>query len=675
MSQDSPIKIRAAKGRPMLNWLGKTPIISVRAVPAQKVERYDRNPNAAADGSWAEWPSGFERGGLLLHGDNAEALSHLLTQGFRGKIALAYIDPPFDSGADYVRRVSLRGPTSTVEIDGQGYDLGEQLQYVDIWANDNYLQFLFERLILIRELLKDNGSIVVHCDWHKSHHIRCMLDEVFGADSHVKNEIVWQRTDPHNDAKGQFGRIHDTLFWYAKGDAPVYNWAEVVEPLSPAALKEYSLVRTPKGRVVPYSAGAVGRRFKLDDCTWKGKDPTRKFTWRGARPSDKRTWPYASAAEMNQAVERGEFYLRNRKKGAARCRVSYLDESSGQLLQSIWTECGRMKGGTDYPTEKPYALLSRIVRALSNPGDIVLDCFSGSGTTLVAAQEQGRRWIGCDINKAAIQLTCRRIQDSIARQLPGPDEDDVDGAVPKPSQLGYSVFRVNDYDRGINHAETVEMVASHLGFDRTRSDSCFDGVLDGRLVKVIPFDHPLDPVDLEAIRDELSARPNESRNLVLVSLDAGVAALSWIDEWNRLRRGIGSSNFMELIELRTDPKHGGLFLHEPPSARVSFERLGDDSVAVVVDDFVSPTVIERLRQRAGVLQPNVEDWRWVVESVAIDWNYNGETLDVAMSDDPESRSDLVQGRYVSSPGLSATRRIAVRITDVLGYETVAVGTA
>ncbi|WP_447985273.1 hypothetical protein [Nitrospira sp. Nam74] len=145
------VKITAAKGRPMLTWVGKRPLSYVTAFPAQHIETFDpagplsKPANLEA---WKDWPNSYPKGGLLFHGDNKEVLAHLLANGFRGKVSLIYIDPPFDSGADYVRKVSLRGAKGTAKLDGETYTLGEQIQYTDIWANDNYLQFMFERLML-----------------------------------------------------------------------------------------------------------------------------------------------------------------------------------------------------------------------------------------------------------------------------------------------------------------------------------------------------------------------------------------------------------------------------------------------------------------------------------------------------------------------------------------------
>ena len=149
-------------------------------------------------------------------------LAYLLANGFRDKVKLIYIDPPFDSGADYVRKVNLRGAKGTVKIEGEDYALGEQIQYSDIWANDTYLQFMFERLLLLKSLLDEEGSIILHCDWGKSHLLRSVADEVFGAD-HFRNEIVSRYAKYQMRGTSRFVSNHDTLFWYSNGTAPTYN--------------------------------------------------------------------------------------------------------------------------------------------------------------------------------------------------------------------------------------------------------------------------------------------------------------------------------------------------------------------------------------------------------------------------------------------------------------------
>ncbi|MBR3027584.1 MAG: site-specific DNA-methyltransferase [Bacteroidales bacterium] len=353
---------------------------------------------------------------LVIRGECLSACAYLKDQGIL--VDLVYIDPPFDSGADYAKKVYVRRnpkvaaaiAQAETELDLEELKVFEEKMYGDIWNKERYLNWMYENLMAIKSIMSEEASIYVHLDYHIVHYVKILLDEIFGEDRFV-NEIIWQRTDPHNDATKQLGRLHDTILWYSRDENYIYNYADVVDELSKAALKEYSLVRFPDGHVESfkenkkYEEGC--RRFKLDDCTWKGT--TNKFVWRGATPSDKRVWPYSTPAEMDEAVERGEFYLRDPNQGAARCRVSYLDERNGQILQDIWTDCGRMKGGSSYTTQKPEALLERIIKASSNAGMTVADFFGGSGVTAAVANRLGRRFIHCDIGINSIQTVRDRL--------------------------------------------------------------------------------------------------------------------------------------------------------------------------------------------------------------------------------------------------------------------------
>ena len=271
------VVIAKAKGRPMLTWVGKRPLRAVTSFPAQHVESFAAPeagkllpPNPEL---WKDWPARYPQGGLLFHGDNKEVLAHLLANGFRGQVQLIYIDPPWDSGADYVRKVALRGSGGSAKLGGETYSLGEQIQYTDIWANDNYLQFMYERLILLRELLAEGGTIWVHCDWHRSHLLRCLLEEVFG-DNSLRNEIIWQRTASRNDAKA-FGHVHDTLFYVVKGAGHVWNpqFAEYEQ----GYLDRYYTMDDGDGR--KYAADnllAAGLRSGSSGQIWRGFNPASK---------------------------------------------------------------------------------------------------------------------------------------------------------------------------------------------------------------------------------------------------------------------------------------------------------------------------------------------------------------------------------------------------------------
>ncbi|MFZ4715903.1 MAG: DNA methyltransferase, partial [Bacteriovoracaceae bacterium] len=188
-------KFEPIKGYPRLNWKGKRPFTMSQYFPAQLKESYydENNP---------EW---FNK---LFWGDNLQVMSHLL-KDFRSKIDLIYIDPPFDSKADYKKKIKVGSKTLANDM-----SIFEEKQYSDIWSNDEYLQFMYERLILARELLADTGSLFIHCDYRKNYQLRCILDEVFGEENFC-NEIIWKRTSAHSDSSG-FGQVHDTIYFYRK---------------------------------------------------------------------------------------------------------------------------------------------------------------------------------------------------------------------------------------------------------------------------------------------------------------------------------------------------------------------------------------------------------------------------------------------------------------------------
>ena len=220
------MKIKPVKGRPMLHWVGKRPIDTISNYPAQLVDTYNVE-NPEKEPTYDKFKDGPN---LLFHGDNKEILSTLLVQGFRGKIDLIYIDPPFDSGADYVRKVALRGKKE--DLEAEGHSVIEQTQYTDIWANDNYLQFMYERLILMQELLTDNGSIYVHCDWRMNSYLRLVMDEVFGRSFFV-NEIIWKKIrSSKGQAKG-FGNVHDTIYFFSKSANYLHNKLKCIRLFRP----------------------------------------------------------------------------------------------------------------------------------------------------------------------------------------------------------------------------------------------------------------------------------------------------------------------------------------------------------------------------------------------------------------------------------------------------------
>ncbi len=352
---DKKVKLSKVKGRPMLSWVGKKPLEAVQSYPAQLKTCYGFGDNKKVNippltfnNLMQDWHH------LLLHGDNKEILSSLLCKGFRGKIDLIYIDPPFDSKADYVRKVKLRD-IDKVKLEGEEQNIIEQTQYEDIWQNDTYLQFMYERLILLRELLSDKGSIYLHCDWHKSHHLRFLLDEVFGEENFV-NEIVWNYRSGGASKNGTLARKHDNILFYAKNK----------NSFSIKTIKERQYLKKPFMDSKQDSKG----RFYVDTILTD--------TINGI---------------VNRVVEKDT-----------------IKEYNTRPVLNLSSE------RTDYPTQKPEGFIEILLEIATNKDSIVLDCFAGSGTLAEVAQNLGRKWIVADMNKGAVQTTAKRLQATINEQ-------------------------------------------------------------------------------------------------------------------------------------------------------------------------------------------------------------------------------------------------------------------
>ena len=577
MTEEKTVQIAEAKGRPMLHWVGKRPLSYVTAFPAQKVETF--NPTDEQN----------EAQGLLFHGDNKDVLAWLLAHGYRGEVDLIYIDPPFDSGADYVREVKLRG-IRTAKLDGEAHSLGEQIQYTDIWANDMYLQFMYERLLLLKELLAENGSIYLHCDYRKNHHLRCLLDEVLGQEN-VVSEIVWRKI---RSSKGQaqgFGNVHDSIYLYTK-DKNETKIKSLYTPYDGAYIEShYSKVEE-----------ETGRRYQLADFTQVGQGEPRKFGDEVLSPPPGKHWIW-SQERIDEGWEEGRIVFTSGGKPRVK---RYLDESRGDPVDDIWTDIFPINSQalerTDYPTQKPEDLLTRIIKASSVPGDLVLDCFVGSGTTAAVAQKLGRRWIASDINKGAIQTTSKRLQTIIQEQIDAGAEAQQprwisprDEETPPPAALSFSVYRVNDYDLHIQHNEAVNLAVEHIGIERTKTDPTSTARWASGWSRSCPSTTRSPARPPGRSRTSWSNRRTRSATS---SSSAWARRPPSIPGWRSTteRRPI---NKIEVIELRTDQKYGKFLVHQPAQARWHPPRQAAPSSS---------------RSRTSSRPPSSSGWRWTRRS-------------------------------------------------------------
>lgn len=380
-----------------LVWNGKTRDVCTAILPFQTLEHIDepRKEQSVPAGL------GFDMGGRqvkgwtnkLIWGDNKLILSSLKSGALRrqiedtGGLKLIYIDPPFDVGADFSMDIEIGGETFHKEP-----NLLEQIAYRDTWGRgaDSFIAMIYERLILMRDLMHEEGSIYVHCDWRVSSFLKNLLDEIFGAKRFI-NEIVWKRSTAHSDS-GAFGNLHDLLYYYSKTETTIFN--PQYDPYSQEYIETYFRHEDERGRFLDRDLSAKGLQGGGYQFEWKGK----QGLWR---------CPYTT---MERYETEGRIYYTS--TGTPRYK-QYLNEMPGVPAQDIWTNIFAVNSQASerlaYPTQKPEALLERIIKASSNEGDLVADFFCGSGTTAAVAEKLGRNWIATDLGKFGIHTTRKRL--------------------------------------------------------------------------------------------------------------------------------------------------------------------------------------------------------------------------------------------------------------------------
>jgi site-specific DNA-methyltransferase (adenine-specific) len=365
----------------------------------------------------------------LYFGDNLAMMREHIPDGY---VDLIYLDPPFNSKAAYnilfKEKNGSESPSQITAFDdtwkwdaaaAETYHelvtrgpkkLADLVQALRSFLGTNdmmaYLVMMAVRLVEMRRVLKETGSIYLHCDPTASHYLKLVLDAVFGGEN-FRNEIVWQRTNAHNNTSKSFSRLHDIILYYTKNNNYLWNYQYV--PFSDQQISRYK--EDEDGRLY------TGQDLTITDMK---NDGTGHFTWRGTTPPKSRKWAYSSE-KLEEFWESG--LILSKKDGTPRLdgMKVYLDEKFGKQIGSLWNDIPRIgntsKERLGYPTQKPEALLERIIQASSNDGDIVLDPFCGCGTTVTVAERLHRRWIGIDITHLAVTLIKHRMEDTFGQEL------------------------------------------------------------------------------------------------------------------------------------------------------------------------------------------------------------------------------------------------------------------
>ncbi len=522
-----------------LVWNGKTNEVTNVVLPFQIVEQIDepRTEPTSSDVGMGDQTDLFSvdtRGrqlkgwtNKLIWGDNKLILSSLKNGPLRkeieeqGGIKLIPIDPPFDVGADFSMNIEIGDPASgTSEQFTKEPSVLEELAYRDTWGRgaDSFISMIYERLSLMRDLLADDGSIYVHCDWRVTAFMRCILDEVFSPKNFI-NEIIWQKVRASKGQARSFGNVHDTIYGYSKTEHYCFNKLYVEH--------EEERLETHYNNIEP----GTGRKYQLADFTQTGQGEAKYFGKKLIAPPSGKHWIW-SQERINEGLQKGLIVFT--KSGKPRVK-RYLDESQGAPVEDIWTDIfpinSQAKESLGYPTQKPEALLSRIMETSTEEGDLVADFFCGSGTTLAVAEKLGRKWIGSDLGKFAIHTTRKRLI-GVQRELKKAN---------KPYRA-FEILNLGKYERqhyiGVNanlrdeekqrqiaerEKEFLDLIlnayrAEHVGGFRT-----FHGKKNNRMVTVGPINLPVTRLFVEEVVNECRQKYITKVDILAFEFEMGLA--------------------------------------------------------------------------------------------------------------------------------------------------------
>lgn len=602
------------KGFPELRWTGKRPYRSTQYFPAQLRERYGEEKDG-----WIN---------KIFWGDNLQVMSHMLKE-FRGKIDLIYIDPPFDSKADYKKKIEVKG-VGKAETDSTSF---EEKQYGDIWTNDEYLQFMYERLIVLRELMSSSGNIFIHCDWHKSSYLKIICDEVFGINNFV-NEIIWKRKGGSSNPSKQLDVAIDTILWYRKTESAIFNAQFSKESQE---TKQYIEERF-------NNFDENGRQFMKSPIVSPNYRENLVYEYKGYTPPAN-GWSI-SLELMKKWDEDGKLYFP--EHGNRIYRKIYLDEYPGQPISNIWTDIYVINPMAlerlDYPTQKPEALLERIIKLASNEDSIIFDCFMGSGTTQAVALKLGRRFIGADINLGAIQTTTKRLLRAV---------DEIDNL--NDIYTGFEVYNVNNYEFFRNPIEAKNLLIEALEIQPFAQSNVWDGELDGRMVKIMPVNRIATKADLEELKANLPYSTYEKRKAENPRQPVELITIVCMGHEPDLKASLEHSLSeykidVQIVDILRDKSE----LQLKREAEAEIVREGSK---LVIRSFYPMNLLQKL----SLQKEYVDDWKQLVESIMIDWNYDGVVMQPIVIDIPDKK-EFVTGIY-DIPEDAGT--IKVKITDLL----------
>lgn len=586
----------SGKARAWIDWDGKKGEVLRVVLPFQAIETVNEPRKKTMDSFIPKTPL-EDSYNLLIWGDNKLVMSSLMPK-FEGKVDLIYIDPPFATGADPTFDIKLEGEELTKQPSAI-----ELKAYYDTWARGlpSYLDMLHQRLIVMRQLLSDRGTIYVHLNWRVGHYVKVIMDEIFG-ENNFRNEIIWQR-GPIEIAQRNLTKVHDLILRYTKGEDYVWN-----PPRVPYA---ESLLKTLK------------------------KDEKGYYYKRGSKHRKMAEWEIQTGAGLK----------------------SYVDPEKGKLAEDIWRDAGSYNLGkekTGFPTQKPEALLKRIIESSSLPDTLVADFFCGSGTTLSVAEKLGRRWIGCDLSKFAIHITRKRLL-----EIPGC----------RPFQiLNLGLYQKQKLtENGNGGRRYFEFIRELYGATSVQGFGYIHGRRGNRLVHIGPIDSFVSEREIRATARE--ALNSGAKGIDILGWDFEMGLHDLLDSIIK-EYGIDiklKQIPLEALEIRADEKTKRLdemkffdlnyldVAHELEGRKVT--------VAIRKFNIANPEFIP------ADVRSSIKRFTSYIDFWAVDFNYKGDTFHnmrqhYRTKEAPELKTKM--SHEYEEPGLCS---ILVKVVDIFGNDT------
>jgi adenine-specific DNA-methyltransferase len=622
----------------------------------ESVQERQRTLELSSSGNDPEWRN------RLIWGDKKYVLPSLLPE-FAGKVDLIYIDPPFDTGADFSFTATV--PEHDGKSDGNETfikepSILEQKAYRDTWGRglESYLHWLNEAVVLLHELLSDNGSMYLHVEPDVGNYVRLILDEVFGEPG-LRTEIAWKRTSSHGNVSRSFGEIWESIFYYSKS-ADEWTWNQQYVPFDEGYLEKHFTGRD-----------SDGRRWTTSDLRNPGYRPNLVYEYKGYKPH-RNGWAI-SKAKMEELDRQGLLYFPKDKAGRIRLK-RYLDESPGQIAQNFWTDIAPINSqaheAVGYQTQKPEPLLKRIINTSSNENDLVLDCFIGSGTTAMVSEQLNRRWIACDLSRFAIHTTRKRLLG-----MPGVRPFIVQNLGKyERQQWQVAEFPANGKDR---LAEQKERETAYRKFilelyhaTPVGGHVWLHGVKGGRMVHVAAVDAPVTRADVNAIAAEVwkaSGRGPGSPEKPAVDVLGWEFAL----DMNETAKQVAAEARVdaafkkiprEVLEKKA-VEQGDVYFFELGALAVD-NKVKKREVTLTLSDFVIPSDDVPAEVRGAI-----KHWSQMVDYWAVDWDFKDDTFHNQWQSYRTRKGPKLELSVKHEYSETGKYAVVVKVIDILGNDT------